>query len=62
MVPPSSILVIDDDKLVCWSMSVALGRAGYRINEAATGAEGLAAVQGNFSLTSGNEEGDTLAL
>ena len=43
--PASTILVIDDDKLVRWSMSMTLGRAGYRIREAATGADGLAAVR-----------------
>ena len=43
--PDHTILVIDDDKLVRWSMSVLLARAGYTVHEAATGADGLAAVQ-----------------
>ncbi len=43
--PMSTILVIDDDKLVRWSVSMVLGRAGYRIREAATGTDGLAALQ-----------------
>jgi len=42
---PTAILIIDDDKLIRWSLSTVLGRAGYRICEAATGAEGLAAVE-----------------
>ncbi|MFI5339617.1 MAG: response regulator [Candidatus Methylomirabilales bacterium] len=40
-----TILIIDDDKLIRWSLSTMLGRAGYRIREAATGKEGLAAVE-----------------
>ncbi len=43
--PPQNILVIDDDKLVRWSVSMVLGRAGYRVHEAATGADGLAAMR-----------------
>lgn len=39
------ILIIDDDKLIRWSLSTVLGRAGYRVQEAATGQEGLAAVE-----------------
>ncbi|MBI4842617.1 MAG: response regulator [candidate division NC10 bacterium] len=42
--PTPSILVVDDDKLIRWSVSVVLGHAGYRVQEAATGKEGLAAV------------------
>jgi len=41
----ATILIIDDDKLIRWSLSTLLGRAGYRIREAATGKEGLAAVE-----------------
>ncbi len=41
------ILVIDDDKLVRWSVSMVLGRAGYLIQEAASGGEGLAALRSN---------------
>ncbi len=40
-----TILVIDDDKLIRWSLSATLSRAGYRIHEAATGQEGLAVIQ-----------------
>lgn len=43
--PAATILVIDDDKLIRWSVSTVLGRAGYRVKAAATGEEGLAAVQ-----------------
>ncbi len=39
-----SILLVDDDRLTRFSLSKILGRAGYRVREAATGAEGLAAV------------------
>ncbi len=42
--PTPTILVVDDDKLIRWSVSVVLGHAGYRVQEAATGKEGLAAV------------------
>jgi len=41
----ATILVIDDDKLIRWSLSTVLGRAGYRVHEAATGKDGLAAVR-----------------
>ncbi|MBI2163585.1 MAG: response regulator [candidate division NC10 bacterium] len=35
--PTPTILVVDDDKLIRWSVSVVLGHAGYRVQEAATG-------------------------
>lgn len=35
------ILVIDDDKLTRWSLARALIRAGYRVREAGSAAEGL---------------------
>jgi DNA-binding response OmpR family regulator len=38
----ATILIIDDDKLVRWSLSTILGRAGYRVQEAPTAKEGLA--------------------
>jgi two-component system KDP operon response regulator KdpE len=38
-------LVIDDDKLFRWSVSKILEGAGYRAHEAATGGDGLAAIQ-----------------
>jgi len=38
------ILIVDDDKLTRWSVSRVLSRAGYRVQEAATAAEGLVAV------------------
>ncbi len=43
--PAATILVIDDDKLTRWSVSTLLGRAGYHVQEAATGKEGLAAIE-----------------
>lgn len=43
--PTYTILVIDDDRLIRWSVSVVLGHAGYRVQEATTGKEGLAAVR-----------------
>ncbi len=43
--PVPTILVIDDDRLVRWSVSMTLGRAGYRVHEAATGMDGLAVVR-----------------
>ncbi len=39
--PLGNVLVIDDDRLVRWTMSTILGRAGYRVHEAGTGEEGL---------------------
>ena len=41
----TAILIIDDDKLIRWSLSTVLGRAGYHMREAATGIEGLAAIE-----------------
>lgn len=43
--PSPTILIIDDDRLIRWSLSTVLGRAGYSAQEAATGKEGLVAVQ-----------------
>jgi len=42
---PTAILIIDDDRLIRWSLATVLGRAGYRLYEAATGQEGLAAIE-----------------
>jgi DNA-binding response OmpR family regulator len=42
MMASATILIIDDDRLVRWSLSTMLGRAGYRVQEAPTGKEGLA--------------------
>ena len=39
------ILVIDDDKLFRWTASKVLERAGYRVHEAATGEDGMAAAR-----------------
>ena len=39
------ILVIDDDKLTRWSVSMLLGRAGFRTQTAASGKEGLDAIR-----------------
>jgi DNA-binding response OmpR family regulator len=41
------VLIVDDDKLTRWSLSRVLRRAGYQIQEAATAADGLAAIAGN---------------
>jgi CheY-like chemotaxis protein len=41
----TAILIIDDDKLIRWSLSTVLGRAGYHMREATTGNEGLAAIE-----------------
>ncbi len=42
---PSHIaLIIDDDRLTRWSMSTVLGRAGYRVEEAASGKDGLSKI------------------
>jgi DNA-binding NtrC family response regulator len=43
--PAASILVIDDDRLTRWTVSTLLGRVGYHIHEAATGRDGLAAIE-----------------
>jgi DNA-binding response OmpR family regulator len=42
---PTSILVIDDDSLVRWSLSQHLTRHGFDVGTAATGAEALARAQ-----------------
>ena len=42
--PSGTVLVIDDDRLVRWTMSTILERAGYRVHEAGTGAEGLSLI------------------
>jgi DNA-binding NtrC family response regulator len=39
-----TVLVVDDDKLTRFSLSKILGRAGYRTREAASAAEGMAAI------------------
>ncbi len=36
------ILVVDDEKLVCWSLSEMLGDAGFQVETALTGAEAMA--------------------
>lgn len=38
------VLIVDDDKLTRWSVARILARAGYRVREAATASDGLAAV------------------
>jgi two-component system response regulator GlrR len=40
-----SVLVVDDDKLTRFSVSKILGRAGYRVREAASAEDGLAVIQ-----------------
>ena len=41
------VLIVDDDKLTRWSVSRVLTRAGYQVQEAATAADGLAAIAGD---------------
>jgi DNA-binding response OmpR family regulator len=41
------VLIVDDDKLTRWSVSRVLTRAGYQVQEAATAADGLAAIEGD---------------
>ncbi len=41
----SKILIIDDERLIRWSVSRLLERAGYRVSEASTGKDGLAAIE-----------------
>ncbi len=36
-----TVLIIDDDRLTRWSMSMVLGRAGYRVEAVASGEVGL---------------------
>lgn len=40
--PPDTILIIDDDSLVRWSLSQLFGQAGFRVLSAATAAEARA--------------------
>jgi DNA-binding NtrC family response regulator len=40
------VLVVDDEPLIRWSLSEGLSEAGYRVQQAATGAEARAAVAG----------------
>jgi two-component system response regulator GlrR len=40
-----SVLVVDDDKLTRFSVSKILDRAGYRVREARSAEEGIAAIQ-----------------
>jgi len=40
-----AVLVVDDDKLTRWSCATLLGRLGYRVREAASGGECLAALR-----------------
>ncbi len=42
--PQHTVLIIDDDRLTRWSMSTVLGRAGYRVEEAASGDAGLSKI------------------
>jgi two-component system nitrogen regulation response regulator GlnG len=44
-VTAATVLVVDDDKLTRYSLSKILGRAGWRIREARSAQEGLAAVE-----------------
>lgn len=41
----ATVLVVDDDKLTRFSVSKILGRAGYRIREARSAEEGMAAME-----------------
>lgn len=40
------VLVVDDDRLVCWSLERALNREGYRVSAVESAEEALSEVQG----------------
>ena len=42
--PAHTILIIDDDRLTRLSISTVLGRAGHRVEEAASGKDGLSRI------------------
>ena len=48
--PSSSILVVDDEQLIRWSLTSRLTEEGYRVSEAATGAEALKRVREGVDL------------
>ena len=41
------VLIVDDDRLTRWSVARILTRVGYRVQEAATTADGLSAIAGD---------------
>ncbi len=42
---PTTVLVVDDEALIRWSLSEGLADAGWKVRQAATGAEARAAVR-----------------
>ncbi len=42
--PVYFVLIVDDDRLTRWSMSMVLGRSGYRLEEAAAGKDALSKI------------------
>jgi DNA-binding NtrC family response regulator len=44
--PTGTVLVVDDEALIRWSLSEALADAGYAVKEASTGAETVVALEG----------------
>jgi DNA-binding NtrC family response regulator len=48
--PSASILVVDDEQLIRWSLTSRLTEEGYRVSEAATGAEALKRVREGVDL------------
>jgi len=43
---PPTVLVVDDEALIRWSLTEMLGDRGYRVTEAADGRTAVAAIQG----------------
>jgi DNA-binding NtrC family response regulator len=42
--PVHTVLIVDDDRLTRWSISTVVGRAGHRVEEAASGKDGLSKI------------------
>ena len=48
--PAPSILVVDDEQLIRWSLTSRLTEEGYRVSEAATAADALKRVREGVDL------------